>query len=119
MIDSNVRTIWRSDRKGSLPLNVVVDLGESLELSGFTYLPTQQRYIYGTISHYKFYVSPDGKQWGEAVSEGEFSNIRNSPILQSLSFDPIEARYIRFMAEREINDLGFVSIAELGVITGN
>jgi len=117
MIDSNERTIWRSDREGSLPLNVVVDLGENLELSGFTYLPTQQRYIYGTISHYKFYVSPDGKQWGEAVSEGEFSNIRNSPILQSLSFDPIEARYIRFVAEREINDLGFVSIAELGVIT--
>ena len=117
MIDSNERTIWRSDREGSLQLNVVLDLGESLELSGFTYLPTQQRYIYGTISHYKFYVSPDGKQWGEAVSEGEFSNIRNSPILQSLSFDPIEARYIRFVAEREINDLGFVSIAELGVIT--
>ena len=117
MIDSNVRTIWRSDREGSLPVEVLMDLGESLELSGFTYLPTQQRYIDGTISHYKFYVSSDGKRWGEAVSEGEFSNIRNSPILQSLSFDPIEARYIRFVAEREINDLGFVSIAELGVIT--
>ncbi len=119
MVDSNVRTIWRSDKEGSVPVEVVVDLGESLELSGFTYLPTQERYIDGTISHYKFYVSLDGKRWGEAVSEGEFSNIRNSPILQSLSFDPLEARFIRFVAEHEINDLGFVNIAELGVITAN
>jgi len=117
MIDSNERTIWRSDREGSLPLNVVVDLGESLELSGFTYLPTQQRYIDGTISHYKFYVSSDGKRWGEAVSEGEFSNIRNSPVLQTKIFETTSARYIKFEAEREINDLGYVNIAELGVIT--
>jgi len=119
MIDSNERTIWRSDREGSLPLNVVVDLGESLELSGFTYLPTQQRYIDGTISHYKFYVSSDGKRWGEAVSEGEFSNIRNSPVLQTNIFETTSARYIKFEAEREINDLGYVHIAELGVITAN
>jgi alpha-L-fucosidase len=118
-VDSNERTIWRSNKEGSLPVEVVVDLGESLELSGFTYLPTQQRYIDGTISHYKFYVSSDGKQWGKAVSEGEFSNIRNSPILQSKSFDPVHARYIRFVAEREINDGDFVSVAELGVITAN
>jgi len=64
-------------------------------------------------------VSSDGKRWGEAISEGEFSNIRNSPILQSKTFDPVGARYIRFVAEREINDLGFVSIAELGVITAD
>ncbi|RLD88452.1 MAG: alpha-L-fucosidase, partial [Bacteroidetes bacterium] len=105
------------DREGSLPLNVVVDLGESLEVSGFTYLPTQQRYIDGTISHYKFYVSSDGKRWGEAVSEGEFSNIRNSPVLQTKIFETTSARYIKFEAEREINDLGYVNIAELGVIT--
>ena len=119
IVDSNVRTIWRSDKEGSLPVEVVVDLGENLKLSGFTYLPTQQRYIDGTISHYKFYVSLDGKQWGDAVSEGEFSNIRNSPILQSKNFDPAETRYIRFVAEREINDLGFVNVAELGVITAD
>jgi alpha-L-fucosidase len=116
-IDSNERTIWRSNRQGTLPLGVVVDLGESLDLSGFTYLPTQQRYIDGTISHYKFYVSRDGKNWGEPVSQGEFSNIRNSPVLQTKMFETTGGRYIKFLAEREINDLGFVSIAELGIIT--
>jgi len=119
MVDSNPGSIWRSKPDLGLPREVVVDLGEVLTLAGFTYLPTQQRYIDGTISHYRFYVSEDGKQWGEPVSEGEFSNIKNSPILQTKNFDAVQARYIRFVAEREINDGSFVSIAELGVITAD
>jgi len=86
-------------------------------LGGFTYLPTQQRYIDGTISQYKLYLSEDGKRWGQPVSSGEFSNIRNSPVLQTLTFEPLPARYFKFVAEREINDASFVSIAELGIIT--
>ncbi|MBE9518797.1 MAG: alpha-L-fucosidase [Bacteroidetes bacterium] len=119
MVDSNQGSIWRSKPDLGLPREVVVDLGEELTLAGFTYLPTQQRYIDGTISHYRFYVSEDGKQWGDPVSEGEFSNIKNSPILQTKNFDAVQARYIRFVAEREINDGSFVSIAELGVITAD
>lgn len=119
IVDARSNSIWRSRPDQGLPQEVVVDLGEELELEGFTYLPTQQRYIDGTISHYSFYVSKNGKQWGEPVSEGEFSNIKNSPILQSKSFDPVQARYIRLVAEREINEGSFVSIAELGVITAD
>ena len=118
-IDANPRTIWSSKPEQGLPLEVVVDLGETLVLSGFTYLPTQQRYIDGTISHYSFFVSEDGKRWGDAVASGEFSNIRNSPVLQTQSFEAKQGRYIKFVAEREINDQGFVSIAELGVVTSD
>ena len=119
VVDANPRSIWRSKADAGLPQTVVVDLGETLELTGFTYLPTQQRYIDGTISHYSFYVSKDGKQWGEVVSAGEFSNIRNSPVLQVKSFEPRTGRFIKFIGEREINDQAFVSIAELGVITAD
>lgn len=117
VVDARSNTIWRSNPEQGLPQEVVVDLGEELQLSGFSYLPTQQRYIDGTISHYRFYVSRDGKGWGDPVSSGEFSNIRNSPVLQVREFDTVLARYIRFVAEREINDGDFISIAELGVIT--
>ncbi len=116
-VDSNPRSIWRSKADQGMPQTVVVDLGEEVELSAFTYLPTQQRYIDGTISHYSLYLSSDGKNWGEAVSSGEFSNIKNSPVLQTKTFDPVTARYLKFVGEREINDKDFVSIAELGVIT--
>jgi alpha-L-fucosidase len=95
----------------------VIDLGETMTLGGFTYLPTQKRYIDGTISNYQFFVSADGKRWGQPVSEGEFSNIENNPILQTKTFSPAVARYIRFVGVREINDRSFMTIAELGVIT--
>lgn len=116
-IDANPKTIWRSKEDQGLPRTVVVDLGEILELAGFTYLPTQQHNLDGCISHYSFYVSDNGMYWGAPVSSGEFSNIKNSPILQTLTFEPVPARFIKFVAEREINDKSFVSIAELGVIT--
>jgi alpha-L-fucosidase len=117
MVDANEETIWRSDIKGTLPQAVMIDLGDTLDLAGFTYLPTQQRYIDGTLTHYRAYVSLDGLKWGKPVSRGEFSNIKNSPVLQTVSFDPIEGRFLIFIGEREINGKGFMSIAELGVIT--
>ena len=117
IIDANPGSIWRSGAEQGMPQEVVVDLGEELNLVGFTYLPTQQRYIDGTIGHYSLYLSGDGKQWGQAVSSGEFSNIKNSPVLQTKTFEALSARYLKFVGEREINDRDFVSIAELGVLT--
>jgi alpha-L-fucosidase len=53
-IDDNEQSVWRSESKAELPISLVIDLGETLEIKGFTYLTTQQRYIDGTISHYRF-----------------------------------------------------------------
>ncbi len=116
-IDANEKSIWKSDAKATLPQTIIIDLGEQLTISGFNYLPTQQRYLDGTISAYQFYVSVDGKNWGSPVSKGEFSNIRNNPVLQEKSFEPHVARYIKFVGDHEINDQNFISIAELGIIT--
>lgn len=117
LVDAKERSIWKSSPKDGLPQAVIIDLGEMLTLTGFTYLPTQQRYIDGTISHYQFYVSKDGNSWGRPVSVGEFSNIKNNPVLQTKNFSPVEARYIKFIGEQEINGKKFISIAELGVLT--
>ena len=43
--------------------------GQSQLLKGFTYLPSQDRWAFGTISKYIFEVSLDGKNW-KKVSEG-------------------------------------------------
>jgi len=117
IVDDNEGSIWKSDADQNMPQTIIIDLGEMLNLSGFTYLPSQQRYIDGTVSHYKFFVSKNGMDWGEAVSGGEFSNIKNNPILQTKRFDTAEGRYIKFVGEKEINDRNFITIAELGIIT--
>ena len=117
IVDASEQSIWKSSPKDGLPQSVIIDLGDMLTLSGFTYLPTQQRYIDGTISHFQFYVSKDGRNWGSPVSSGEFSNIKNNPILQVKSFDPVIARYIKFVGKQEINNKNFITIAELGIVT--
>jgi alpha-L-fucosidase len=96
---------------------LTVDLGELITLYGFTYLPPQNRYMRGVISRYVFQSSIDGKNWTDRAL-GEFSNIYNNPIEQTVRFDGVEARYIRLKALGTTDGLKG-SFAELGVITGD
>lgn len=117
IIDDDAGSIWKSEASDHVPQSVIIDLGDQLDISGFTYLPTQQRYIDGTVSQYQFYVSKDGKNWKSPVSSGEFSNIKNNPILQTKEFEQVSGRYIKFIGRKEIDDRNFITIAELGIIT--
>jgi len=110
LIDEDLRTNYISDS-----MEAVVDLGNSYNLAGFTYMPMQNRYMSGVISFYECQVSIDGKSWSK-VAEGEFGNIANSPILQRVTFDPVQARYLRLKATKTL-DGNPASFAELGVIT--
>lgn len=99
------------------PIDFEIDLGETLNLTGFTYLPDQGRWNTGIIFNYEFYVSMDGRSWGKPVSEGEFSNIKNSPIWQKKEFEECKARFIKLRALSPAIDGGRIGIAEIGVIT--
>ena len=115
-IDNNPETIWHSDwadEKMVQPHYLQVDLGELLELRGFSYLPRQDSWN-GRIATYNFEVSTDGKNWVTAVENGRFgySNER-----QEKMFDKAyKARYIRITTLREMRRNFYSSIAELGVI---
>ncbi|QGY45943.1 alpha-L-fucosidase [Maribellus comscasis] len=95
----------------------IIDLGKELNLKGFTYLPDQGRHNPGVIFNYEFYTSRNGKNWGSPVLKGEFSNIKNSPVLQQKNFESVNARYIklRAIAPAEVN--GRIGIAEFDIIT--
>ncbi|WP_319479997.1 alpha-L-fucosidase [uncultured Draconibacterium sp.] len=101
----------------SAPVDFVFDLGESLTITGFKYLPDQQRFDPGVIFNYRLYLSADGKNWKQPVVKGEFSNIRNSPVWQTESFAPVHARYIKFTALSPAEENGKVGIAEFDIIT--
>lgn len=109
-IDGNEQTWWESDKN-----ELVIDLGETLEIKGFTYLPMQNRWISGFIKAYEFYVSDDNKNWTLAA-KGEFGNILNSPVLQTVRFDKQKAQYIKLTATSTINDTK-AGFAEVGVLT--
>jgi alpha-L-fucosidase len=114
-IDGNPATALSLEQE--LPVDFIVDLGDSYNLKGFKYLPDQGRWNPGIIFNYEFYVSPDGKSWGRPVSKGEFSNIKNSPIWQEKQFNPVSGRFIKLHALSPAEENGRVGIAELDVIT--
>jgi alpha-L-fucosidase len=109
-IDEDPNTFWQSTAD-----ELTVDLGEVIMLYGFTYLPPQNRYMSGVIMKYVFESSLDGKNW-KILNSGEFSNIRNNPIKQSVRFEPIEARYIK-LKSLQTTDNQLASFSELGVLT--
>jgi alpha-L-fucosidase len=115
MIDGNPNSSLSISQK--LPVDFLIDLGEPLNLKGFTYLPDQRRGNPGIIFNYAFYVSMDGKSWGDPISKGEFSNIKNSPVLQEKEFSSIRGRFIKLRALSTIEENGRVGVAELEIIT--
>jgi alpha-L-fucosidase len=109
-IDERTDSYWTS------PTNdLIIDLGQEVELKGFTYLPMQARYPSGYIADYALEVSGDGKNW-KRVTQGEFSNIQNSPIEQVIRLDSQQTRYIKLKALRT-TDGNPATIGEFGILT--
>lgn len=118
-IDGQASTFWHtpwSGNTGNHPHSLTVDLGETLELKGFSYLPRSDGNLSGVCERYRFEISSDGITWRK-VSEGSFGNIRNNPVLQEIFFRQESARFIRFTSLSSVNNDPYLSVAEIGVIT--
>lgn len=117
-IDGNSSTYWhtRWNSDMTLPHYITVDMGVSHRIAGFTYLPRQDGNPNGTIESYRFETSTDGANWTTNVASGTFANIRNNPSLQQVTFAPVNARFFRLTALREINGGGWTSAAEISVL---
>ena len=115
IFDGEPNSAWTL--RNTPPVDFIIDLGENLNLKGFTYLPDQGRWNPGIIFGFEFYLSLDGKKWGRPAVEGEFSNIKNSPVLQKREFNETFARYIKFRALTSAEENGRVGIAEFDIIT--
>ena len=69
-----------------------------MPISGFIYLPIQERWIKGVITSFELYTSPNGKDWS-LMATGQFDNIVNNPIMQEVYFDkPIKASFFKLRA---------------------
>jgi alpha-L-fucosidase len=107
-------TRWNADQKQ--PHSIIVDMGVSHRIAGFTYLPRQDGLLNGVIEKYRFETSADGVNWTTNIAERAFANIQNNPSLQEVSFDPVKARYFRFTSLRAIWNSGWTSAAEISVL---
>ncbi len=102
-------------RNGLAP--VLIDLGEKKTVKGFCYTPVAEGNTDGTIFRYNLYRSDDGKNWENVIHNAEFSNIKNNPIPQFVSFEkPIETKYLKLEPIEEMNGKSHTSVAEFGVM---
>jgi alpha-L-fucosidase len=115
VFDGDPESAWSLNYKS--PVDFTIDLAETLNITGFTYLPDQGRWNPGIINRYELYVSNDGKNWGKPVSEGEFANIKNSPVLQKKEFNAVQGRFVKFRALSPVDENGRIGIAEFDIIT--
>ena len=113
--DGDPTTIWHTrwkTEKAQYPHEIAIDLGTSVEVCGFCYLPRQGQPV-GRIKAYEFCVSADGKDWGKPVATGSFPN---SDALQEVTFAKRTGRYVRLVARSGVLDRPACVIAELYVL---
>ena len=82
----------------SSPRQMMIDWDTEQTISSFRYLPPQNTKD-GTVTHYTLWASSDWSNWTKLAS-GEFSNIVNNPIWQTIKFPTTKARILKFDADR-------------------
>ncbi|MGD9247106.1 MAG: discoidin domain-containing protein [Desulfobacteraceae bacterium] len=112
--DSNPDTIWHTEWRYADPTHpheLVIDLGRTYQLGGFTILPRQNG-INGRIIDYEFYASNHPDQWNPPVTKGSFAD---NPDEKSVTFNPTVGRYIKLVALSSANNAPWTSLAEISV----
>lgn len=113
-IDGDRKTVWRASALTPL----VVDMGDKIEVSGFSYAPSPGDDLVGTVYKYAFYVSLDGHSWTKCETSGEFSNIMHNPVPYFVRFGKTyPARYFKLEPVSEINNKNIVTVGEVGILT--
>ena len=79
-------------------MQMFIDWDAEQTISTFRYLPPQDGKD-GIITHYTLWGSTDWNKW-EKLATGEFSNIVNNPIWQTIKFPEAKVRVLRFEADR-------------------
>ena len=110
VVDRNPATVLFADKN-----ELLIDLGRDTKVSTLMYLPDQSENRHGLIHSYTLAACKADGTDEHVLSSGEFSNIQNNPVLQTITFEPATTRYLKLRADRMVNDGEQIGVAELGV----
>jgi alpha-L-fucosidase len=110
--DEDPFTCWTAQRN---KLELCIDLGAETIVSSAIYTPPTDETA-GLVVKYEVYAGKAPNRWGQPVAKGEFGNIRNNPLPQTIRFEkPVSARYLRFVATETV-DSEPMAVAEIDVL---
>ena len=99
-------TIQQQDAKA-----ITIDLGRTRQIRSLHYKPTTT----GMISHYEIWAGNTLDNM-KRIAAGEFSNIRNNPIMQDVYFAPADCRYVQLKAVHLVNESESASYDKLIIL---
>ena len=99
-------TIKQQDAKA-----ITIDLGRTHQIRSLHYKPTTT----GMISHYEIWAGNTLDNM-KRIAAGEFSNIRNNPIMQDVYFAPADCRYVQLKAVHLVNESESASYDKLIIL---
>lgn len=88
-----------------------IELDKPRTIAGFKLLPNQYRDGTGHIHSYQVFIDD------KLVYEGEFSNIKNNPILQVVTFKPTVGKRFKLLATKVVDGKERVVISDFMIIT--
>lgn len=98
----------------SNPKQMLIDWDKEQIITSFRYLPPQESKD-GTITHYTLWASTDWSNWTKLAS-GEFSNVVNNPIWQTIKFPATKARILKLDADH-LSEGERMAFSDIEVIT--
>ena len=114
--EENWNQLPRSGWKVMSTKPLTIDLQKKVTINAFTYAPLKAEAKPTMAFRYKFYISIDGKSWKEVPTNGEFSNIMNNPLPQTVYFNQkVQARFIKLEATTPTDTAAEVEPNEIGV----
>ena len=115
-MDGDRETMWHTDfqfRETPHPHEIVIDLGDSYQISGFAYQPRTAGGN-GTIGKYRCFVGDEAKKVDTLVVEGEFAQRNAENVIQFPA--AVNTRFVRLEALTEVAGRPWTSIAELRLL---
>ena len=114
--DNNNSTFWHTAWGANEPRHphtLIVDMVNTYMVSAFTYLSRQDGNQNGMVKSFQLYLSTDGQNWGQPAVSGEFKNTTAEQEVKLAT--PKAARYLKLVANSEINGNAWTSAAEIGI----
>jgi arylsulfatase A-like enzyme len=115
-IDGSPDTWWHSQFKPSTvphPHELVIDLGQTVEIDGLGCLARNDGVGTGTLSKFEVYVSDDSKSFTK-VAAPRFTVLPSNGVV---AFDPVKARYVKLKTLDSANGK-FACVAEIDLYVG-
>ncbi|MBR6720340.1 MAG: discoidin domain-containing protein [Clostridia bacterium] len=110
IVDDSVSSYWQAETYMKAPYDLLIDLGNSYELSGFTYYPRQTDRFDGYWENFSIYASNDGVSFTLIKEDLSFlpKNLSGSTYLFE---EKVTAQFFKFSLKTGTGNLG--SCAEL------